>query len=527
MVFDLDKSGRGFQQSRVYLGPSLGWTMEQVQPSAVVTTTGTYTVQPGDSLILVDVAALVTIQLPDVRLWVQQTANQPATAFNRRLGIKDFGKNATSFNITIAPFETQEIDDVNAPITISTDLGVVELAPLIDLTGWAVLSNVGAGGGATGPTGATGPAGATGATGPAGGTPTLSWTSNVFPFTTRPIFSAGGDDIVCIDGTLITVPIGFVHDSITNTASTLVTDFNPALTTLTLNGVTALINQVLDLNGIPSLATLSMPNLKFIDGGINASASGIVTLSLPSVEVVPPGAVWNLGNGLLSSFNFSGLVRICDGATLDFSAITDPLTAQDFPALVTIGSSASLLLSGSSATTTVDFSSLTTLEPSAILNGSATGVITIDFPVLAILETSASLFFNGCTSLTSASFPALTTLGTPGFVSASDDIVLTSLDFPALATIGAGSVVQGFGNTSLVSFSFPALTSVGSPSTSFDFSGDALDVTSVNNLLILLDSLGMANGTINLSGGTNAAPTGAGATAKANLITAGNTVTTN
>jgi hypothetical protein len=69
-----------------------------------------------------------------------------------------------------------------------------------------------------------------------------------------------------------------------------------------------------------------------------------------------------------------------------------------------------------------------------------------------------------------------------------------------------------------------------------DFSGCALSVTSVNALLALLiiiniqtfgDTVGNWAGTVDLSGGTNAAPTGQGITDKAALILRGATVTTN
>ena len=65
---------------------------------------------------------------------------------------------------------------------------------------------------------------------------------------------------------------------------------------------------------------------------------------------------------------------------------------------------------------------------------------------------------------------------------------------------------------------------------SFDFnaSNNALTETAVNAILVAFDTANpTAIGTINLSGGTNAAPTGAGATAAASLIAKGWTVTTN
>ena len=70
----------------------------------------------------------------------------------------------------------------------------------------------------------------------------------------------------------------------------------------------------------------------------------------------------------------------------------------------------------------------------------------------------------------------------------------------------------------------------GWPAKAFIFRADnnALTETAVNLILTEADTKGIATGTtINLTGGTNAAPTGAGIIAKNNLIANGATVTTN
>lgn len=61
----------------------------------------------------------------------------------------------------------------------------------------------------------------------------------------------------------------------------------------------------------------------------------------------------------------------------------------------------------------------------------------------------------------------------------------------------------------------------------FRAESNALSETAVNGLLVAFDTAGRASGTLNLSGGTNSAPTGAGATAKASLTAKGWAVTTN
>jgi Leucine-rich repeat (LRR) protein len=58
-------------------------------------------------------------------------------------------------------------------------------------------------------------------------------------------------------------------------------------------------------------------------------------------------------------------------------------------------------------------------------------------------------------------------------------------------------------------------------------SGCALTETVVNNILIKADESGVTTATIDLTGGTNAIPTGLGLTAYNNLIAKGNAVTVN
>jgi hypothetical protein len=99
---------------------------------------GVYQVFPGDSVILVNIAGAVTLVLPDVRSWVQETAYQPATAFERALFIKDLIGTAAANPITIQPLSGQGIDLAVGSISITTNHGLVRLYPLDDLTGWWV-----------------------------------------------------------------------------------------------------------------------------------------------------------------------------------------------------------------------------------------------------------------------------------------------------------------------------------------------------------------------------------------------------
>ena len=133
---DLDQGGSAWQGLMVYLGPSLGWVKTRVKPEFNITTSDTFTLSSDCGVVLVNVAGLVTINLPDVRQWVQEFAYNPSTAFERAIWIKDLGGNALLFNITVNPFGTQAIDALVAPFTIIQNRQLLRLYPLGDLSGW-------------------------------------------------------------------------------------------------------------------------------------------------------------------------------------------------------------------------------------------------------------------------------------------------------------------------------------------------------------------------------------------------------
>lgn len=133
---DLDQSGQYFQSTKVYLGPSLGWRMVQVQPTRTITAAGTTTLDAGDSVVFVNVAGAVTVNLPDVRLWMGQNYSRPMTGFERAIWVKDLGGNAAANNITVHPFTGQKIDNLLSDFVIVQNRQLLRLYPLNDLTGW-------------------------------------------------------------------------------------------------------------------------------------------------------------------------------------------------------------------------------------------------------------------------------------------------------------------------------------------------------------------------------------------------------
>lgn len=133
---DLDQGGNTYQKVRVWMGPSLGWVDQQVKPNFNIVTSGTFTLSAGTSIVLVNVAGLVTVNLPSVVAWLNEPVYNPMTAFERALWIKDLGGNAAAFNITITPFGTQSIDKLAQSFTIVQNRQLLRLYPLNDLSGW-------------------------------------------------------------------------------------------------------------------------------------------------------------------------------------------------------------------------------------------------------------------------------------------------------------------------------------------------------------------------------------------------------
>lgn len=133
----------------------------------------------------------------------------------------------------------------------------------------------------------------------------------------------------------------------------------------------------------------------------------------------------------------------------------------------------------------------------------------LNMPNLATVGGDLEIDGNGITSFI---HPLLTFVGGE-FRCATDTLV--TVDLSGLTTVVGDFRMEG---ASLTTFRLPAFVTWGGNQWSNINSG--LDAATVNYVLELLDGFGVSGGTkiIDLSGGTSAAPTGAGITAKANLI---------
>ncbi len=136
MPADLDQGGNLSQIVRVYRGPTLGWEMVYVKPPRNVVAAGAVTLSPGDSMVFVNVAGLVTINLPLVSAWLRENYDSPHNAFEGAIWIKDLGGHAAAFNITVTPFGADTIDGQAISYTIVQNHQLLRLYPLTDLTGW-------------------------------------------------------------------------------------------------------------------------------------------------------------------------------------------------------------------------------------------------------------------------------------------------------------------------------------------------------------------------------------------------------
>ncbi len=165
-----------------------------------------------------------------------------------------------------------------------------------------------------------------------------------------------------------------------------------------------------------------------------------------------------------------------------------------------------------------DWTSLTTVDLSGL-----TQLIAVDVSDTIKLDDSGhsltDINLSGCTALDqlrlddndfSAGIPDLSGLTSLAFLDMDGCSISGALDISA----------QSFNALTFVDLSGNNITSITLPEAyinNLNLNGNALTEEAVNNTLQWLDGSGVENGFVDLAGGTNAIPTGNGATAKANL----------
>lgn len=262
------------------------------------------------------------------------------------------------------------------------------------------------------------------------------------------------------------------------------------------------------------LTSLSLNNLAGTSGFLSIGPLAYMTsFSAPALKIA--GGLSFSGNTALTDGTklFPSLVAII-GANSDFggtNGVNSGLTSIDFPELVVFGgaySSVVLLNSGAGSCanlTSMNFPKLQFMGNAVIGAPSATGLTNLDFPSLKYLGT-----------LTVTSGPGVTTLTLPSLVWCDGGISFSNTTNLANVTLPVDGRLKGMtGNVT--------------------FTGFKLTQASVDNIiqaLALLDGTGGTTSfgsgrTLNLGGGTNAAPTVASTTTTAgsNVSCSGTTCT--
>jgi hypothetical protein len=132
---DLDQGGTYRQFSRRWLGPSVGWVWTPIDNVLAVIATGTTTPVNGTTLITLNVAALVTIQLFNPIPPAVAANSLPGPNLGLPLTIVDIGGNCAAFNCTILPAAGKTIMGL-ASITIANAFGAFTLLPNLSNGNW-------------------------------------------------------------------------------------------------------------------------------------------------------------------------------------------------------------------------------------------------------------------------------------------------------------------------------------------------------------------------------------------------------
>ena len=128
---DLDQGGTFRQKQRVYMGPSVGWIEAAFQYVLPVTIGGLTTILLGNTLVLVNFAGVVSLQLPSGKSSAAGAQAIPGSFIGKPITIVDSGGNASGANaITILAPAGETIDGL-ASIKIQTAYGAFVLTPNI------------------------------------------------------------------------------------------------------------------------------------------------------------------------------------------------------------------------------------------------------------------------------------------------------------------------------------------------------------------------------------------------------------
>jgi hypothetical protein len=318
---------------------------------------------------------------------------------------------------------------------------------------------------------------------------------------------------------------------------------------LNLSGCTQLESIVLDGCSFPGLDLTANASLQtFQAGGALVFGpldfSGLTNLVSVSLNGTSTGNV-DMSNSSIQTFGC-----FVDAApTIDLTGCNNLVTVQaegNIGSFDASGSSVQTFGGGGTGTALFDLSgctALTTFLPTPPTGNSSydcSGCTSLGFVSFQFVS-FVSADFSGCTALTGIAFsyaPTPFTLNLTNCTSlasiqladgSSGPTEITSLNISGCTSLAAINNVGALGTPDITSLTTVTVTTLPAM-ISMDLTagtGAALNVASVNSILVALDANGLTNGAVNMSGGTSAAPTGAGLVAKANLIGKGWFVGTN
>jgi hypothetical protein len=321
---------------------------------------------------------------------------------------------------------------------------------------------------------------------------------------------------------------------ITGDAGSLGNGNAETVSSITFPGITLLGS--ISLDGYLNLTTINLPSVVRIFGNFEFyNLTSLTTLSAPNlVSAEGPERIIQNATSLqsLSLPSYTSLLVINGAPALTSLVLSDTtfdLDITDAPLLTTVSSGAStvrLIMDsftvGITNLTSTNFPNVTNL---ALLGYKGT---TLSFP----LVTNFSIEIYDDISTLTINLPSVTTINT--FIIENTSVTGSITVPPTVVNITNDIAIQG--NSLLTSFSLGVIGTLKQiADKQIYFLDNALGAASVNGILALLVSLDGTNGTtlwgpaceINISGGTNAAPTGQGITDVATLQARGCTVTTN
>lgn len=267
----------------------------------------------------------------------------------------------------------------------------------------------------------------------------------------------------------------------------------------------------------PRLTSLTFDNWEGTTSALSVTFTAALTaLSLPAMRYATNLSISN--NSALNSLSLPLLYAVGNPSLTNSSisiSSNSALTTVSFPALVyaltNSGSFGNINISGS-AITTISFPELRFVVNGGLgITGAA--LTSLSVPLLQYASSSTSgVSINNCTSLTSVSFPSLIAASGSNALSITGCTALTSITLPT-----DGTLKHIGGNVTVTN--------------------NALTTAAVDHLLARLVALDGNGGTIlygsgrsvNISGGTTAAPTNLGSTTTAGsqFVCAGTTCTVN